>query len=298
MKRVDYKSIIKNKELRLKILDLLSFIPDPCMLKQQYRLKLGRKLNLKNPQRFTEKIQWYKLNYRNPIMTICSDKYNVREYIESKGLSNILNKLYAVYDDVDAIDLDSLPDKFVLKTTNGSGTNIFCRDKSDFSLKEAKKYLKEWLKRNNFSAGREWSYKNIKPKIIAEELLEDQNNQFDGINDYKFLCFNGEAKYIILDVDRFVDHKRNIYDVEWNFINVSTDKPNLNNSILKPDGLDEMLNIASTLAEDFPFVRVDLYWVNNRVYFGELTFYPWSGYVQFEPDEFDFVLGKQFKLPI
>lgn len=295
---MDYKSIIKNKELRLNILDLLSFIPDSCMLKLQYKLKLGRELNLINPQRFTEKIQWYKLNYRNPIMTICSDKYNVRDYIESKGLRNILNKLYAVYDDVDDIDLDSLPEKFVLKTTNGSGTNIFCKDKSNFLIDEAKITLNKWLRRDFFSYGREWSYKNIRPKIIAEELIEDQYNQFDGINDYKFLCFNGEAKYIILDVDRFVDHKRNIYDVEWNFINVSTDKPNLNNSVLKPDGLDEMLNIANTLAEDFPFVRVDLYWVNNRVYFGELTFYPWSGYVQFEPDEFDFILGEQFKLPV
>lgn len=293
---MDYKRIIKNKELRIKLLHLLGFIPDPWMLKLQYRIKLGRKLNLRDPQRYTEKLQWYKLNHRDPLMTKCSDKYNVRDYIVSKGLKNILTNLYAVYSDVDEINLDLLPNKFVLKTTNGSGTNIFCKDKSNFSLEKAKKSLNEWLKRDNYSSGREWSYKNINPKIIAEEFLEDENNRFGGINDYKFLCFNGKAKYIVFDVDRYIDHKRNIYDTKWNFIDVITDKPNLGDCVPRPDGLDEMLNIANTLAEDFPFVRVDLYWVNNKVYFGELTFYPWAGYVQFKPDEFDYKLGEEFPL--
>ncbi|MCZ8537253.1 carbonic anhydrase [Paenisporosarcina quisquiliarum] len=294
---MEYRNIIKNKELRFKILHALRFIPDTWMLKFQYKIKMGRKLNLNNPQRWTEKIQWYKVNYRTSLMTECADKYEVREYIKSKGLANILNKLYTVYESVEQVNLDSLPQKFVIKTTNGSGTNILCKDKSQLNLEEVKKSLENWLNRDNYAVGREWSYKNLVPKIIVEEFLEDKNNSFDGINDYKFICFNGKIDYIVFDVDRHIGHKRNIYDAEWNFINVHTDYPNFGDCVPKPEGLDEMLRVAKILAEDFPFVRVDLYWVNNQVYFGELTFYPWTGYVQFHPDEFDYKLGEKFILP-
>ena len=145
--------------------------------------------------------------------------------------------------------------------------------------------------------GREWSYKNIVPRIIAEELIEDENNQFSGINDYKFICFNGEPKYIVLDVDRYKNHKRNFYDLSWNFLDVSSDLPNFGDCVPIPDCLNQMLTIASTLSENFPGMRVDLYCVNGKIYFGELTFYPWSGYVNFNPDEFDFILGNEFILP-
>lgn len=295
---MDYRKIIKNKETRFKILHYLSFIPDSWMIRFQYKMKMGRKLNLKNPQRYTEKLQWYKIYYRTPLMTQCADKYNVREYIKSKGLESTLNKLYDVYDRVDEINLDLLPQKFVMKTTNGSGTNILCNDKSQLNIDDIKQSLNDWMNRDNYSVGREWSYKGVVPRIIVEEYLEDENNPFDGINDYKFICFNGEAKYIVLDVDRQIEHKRNIYDADWNFIDVSTDHPNFGDCVPEPEGFEEMLKVANILAEDFPFVRVDLYWVNEKVYFGELTFYPWTGYVQFDPDEFDFELGKQFKLPI
>ncbi|WHY00418.1 ATP-grasp fold amidoligase family protein [Neobacillus sp. DY30] len=294
---MDYRKIIKNKEMRFKLLHYLRFIPDPWMLKLQYKMKMGRKLNIKNPQRWTEKLQWYKIYYRTPLMTKCADKYEVRDYIKSKGLEGILNKLYASYNSTDEINLDILPQKFVIKTTNGSGTNILCKDKSQLQLDIVKHSLNDWMDRDNFSVGREWSYKDIVPKIIVEEYLEDESNSFDGINDYKFICFNGKAKYIVFDVDRHIDHKRNIYDTEWNFIDVNTDYPNFGDSASRPDGLDEMLRVANILAEDFPFVRVDLYWVNGKVYFGELTFYPWTGYVQFDPDQFDFILGEQFGLP-
>lgn len=294
---LDYKKVIKNKEIRFEILHFLRFVPDPLMLKLQYKIKMGRKLNLKKPQRWTEKLQWYKIYYRTSLMTQCADKYKVRDYIVSKGLEGILVKLYALYNNIDEINLDSLPQKFVLKTTNGSGTNILCKDKSQLQLDEVKQSLNNWLDRDNYSAGREWSYKNISPKIIVEEYLEDKTNPFDGINDYKFLCFNGNAKYIILDVNRHTNHKRNIYNTDWNFIDVNTDYPNLRDSVPRPDGLEEMLKVANMLSEDFPFVRVDLYWVNGKVYFGELTFYPWTGYVQFDPDQFDYMLGEEFILP-
>ena len=294
---MNYKKIIKSQEMRFKILNFLSFIPDKQMIKLQYKIKTGRKLNLKNPQRYSEKLQWYKLYYRDPLMTKCADKYSVREYIRSKGLDDILNKLYAVYDKVEEVNFNGLPDKFVMKTTNGSGTNILCKDKLKLSVDEMKKSLKNWMNRDCFAAGREWAYKDIVPRIIVEEYLEDKINPYDGLNDYKFICFNGEAKYIILDIDRYSAHKRNFYNTNWKYINVSSDCPNFGDCVSKPEGLDEMLCVANILAKDFPFVRVDLYWVNGKVYFGELTFYPWTGYVTFEPDEFDYILGEKFRLP-
>ncbi|TDQ38648.1 teichuronopeptide biosynthesis TupA-like protein [Aureibacillus halotolerans] len=230
-------------------------------------------------------------------MTQCADKYEVRNYIKSKGLENILVELYAVYDNSEEINLDSLPHKFVMKTTNGSGTNILCKNKSLIQIDKLKRSLNTWMVRDYYSLGREWSYKNITPKIVVEEYLEDESNIYEGINDYKFICFNGKAKYIVLDVDRQISHKRNIYDTNWNLIDVSTDYPNFGDVIPMPDHLNEMLAIADELSKDFPFVRVDLYYVNGKVYFGELTFYPWTGYVQFKPDKFDFILGEQFELP-
>ena len=158
--------------------------------------------------------------------------------------------------------------------------------------------MERWLKRNIYAAGREWCYKHIRPRIVVEELLEEQsNNKDNGINDYKFLCFYGEPKYVVLIVDRFNNSVKNIYDEHWNFINVSIDHYNNANCFPKPEGFFEMYEIAKTLSRDFPFVRVDLYYVKGKVYFGELTFYPWAGYVQFNPDVFDFVLGKDFILP-
>src|SRR5699024_7133094 len=154
----------------------------------------------------------------------------------------------------------------------------------------------KWLKRDYYAAGREWSYKHITPKIIVEELLEDKTTSFDGINDYKFLCFNGNPEYIILDIDRQSDHKRIIYDSEWHYLNIKTDKDNVGDKVEKPKKLDEMISIAKILSEDFPFVRVDLYSVNNKIYFGELTFYPWTGYVKFNPDSTDFEIGNKFEI--
>lgn len=294
-----YKKMIITQETRLNILKKLRFIPDEMMIRLQYKIKLGRSLNLKKPKRFTEKLQWYKLYYRNELLTIGSDKYKVREYVESKGLGNILTKLYNVYSSPEEIDLNELPNKFVMKTNNGSGTNYFCSNKNEFNFDKVQEELSTWLNRNMFAAGREWSYKNIEPKIIVEELLEEKNEieNIDGINDYKFLCFNGNPEYIIFDTDRFSDHKRNIYDLNWNLLDISTDKKNINKNIPKPEGLNDLIEVAEILSEEFPFVRVDLYYVNEKVYFGELTFYPWTGYVQFNPDNFDFILGNKFALP-
>ena len=294
---MDYKKIIKNQETRFTLLNLVKFVPDKIMLKIQYRIKLNRKLNLKNPERYSEKAQWYKINYRDPLMTKCADKFSVREYIESKGLQDILVELYGVYNDPNSINLNQLPDKFIVKTTNGSGTNYICTNKNDFDLQKVKQKLNHWMNRNIFSASREWAYKNIESKIIIEELIEDNENEFSGINDYKIFCFNGKAEYIVVDVDRDISHKRNIYTRDWDYINTSTDYPKIEKNVEKPEGLDRMIEIAEKLAQDFPHVRVDLYWVNNKIYFGELTFYPWTGYIYFSEDQFDYILGEKFVLP-
>lgn len=291
---MNYKKIIKNQSLRFKILKFLSFMPDKTMVKLQYKIKTKRKLNLKKPERYTEKIQWYKLNYRNPIIKQCVDKYAVREYVKKKGLENILNKLYAVYDNVEDFNFELLPQKFVVKTTNSSGTNVFCKNKDNIRKEDIIEKLNGFLKTKDIHAGREWAYYGIKTKIIVEEFLEDDNDE--GIADYKFLCFNGNPEYIVYDVDRFKNHKRNFYDIDWNYLDVSSDCPNFGNTVERPEKLEEMIKIAQILSEDFPAVRVDLYCVKNKVYFGELTFYPWSGYVDFQPDEFDFTLGKKFEI--
>lgn len=292
-----YKKIFKSQKFRFKILKILRFVPDKLMISMQYRIKLGRKINFNNPKRYTEKLQWYKLYYRTEKMSVCADKYRVREYLEEKGLSDIACTLYGCYENPQEIDFNKLPKKFVLKTTNGSSTNILCKDKEILDIAETKKKLDEWIKCPFYELGREWAYKNVKPRIIAEEFLEDNENSFVGINDYKFICFNGKVHYVVFDCDRFKDHKRAIYDREWNYINVSTDCGKVEDIIPIPEGFLKMRDIAEQLAEDFPCVRVDLYWVNKKVYFGEMTFYPWTGYVQFDPDKFDFELGDKFILP-
>ena len=291
-----YKKFIP-KKIRFSILRLLKFVPDKQMIIFQYYVKLKRKPNLDNPQRYTEKIQWYKLNYRNNEMPICVDKYRVREYLHRKGLDDILVKLYAVYDKAEDIAIEDLPEKFILKTTNGSGTNIICRDKSKFDEHMLKEQVAVFLKQSSASAGREWAYSRVQPKIIIEELLEDPSIPDGSLNDYKFLCFNGKPEYIVLDVDRFTNHKRNIYDTQWNNLHITSDCPCADDSYPPPENLSKMLHIAEQLCKDFPAVRVDLYSVDAKVYFGELTFFPWSGYVQYTPDSFDYEMGEKFILP-
>jgi len=294
---MDYKKIFKTPEVRGKILGLTCFVPDVMMLKLQYWIKTGRRLNIKNPKRFTEKLQWYKLHYKNPRMRQCVDKYAVRDYVKAKGLDKTLVKLYAKYRCVEDVEWQSLPDQFVLKTTNGGGglNVVVCQDKSKLDTDNIKKKLvcKEYKPR---TGGREWAYYNIKPQIIIEELLIDSNNPEAGINDYKFFCYSGKAKYIVVDVDRYTEHKRNIYDTNWNRMNVTSDCPGAEIEIEKPENFEEMIRVAEQLSDEFPYVRVDLYNINGHIYFGELTFYPWSGYVQYSPDEWDFIFGEDFSL--
>lgn len=296
---MNYKKIIKNQDTRFLILKILGWVPDKLMLAAQYRLKLGRYLNIKNPQRFTEKIQHYKMFYRNPEMLECTDKYLVRKYVESRIGETYLNKLLGVYKNADDINFNELPPRFVIKTTDGGGGDnvLICRNKDVFDISKAISLLRKWKNRNLDKVTREWAYNGARESlIIIEEYLEDLSNVDTSIDDYKFFCFNGKVHYVVVDVDRYSGHKRNFYDIDWNKIDIASDCPNFNYEKKRPINYEEMLQIAGKLSNGFPFVRVDLYNIQGRIIFGELTFYPWSGCVQFSPDEFDFELGAKFNI--
>lgn len=292
---MDYKKIFKTPEAREAALNIVRFIPDKLMLRIQYWIKLGRIMHLKNPERFTEKLQWYKLNYKNPIMSKCVDKYTVREYIKEKNLEEILVKLYAKYNSIDEVEWDKLPSQFVIKTTNGGGgANVaVCKDKAKLDIEPLKRSLKAKTIKSR-TGGREWAYYGLKPGIVVEELLVNRERPEAGIDDYKFFCYSGKAKYVVVDIDRYIGHKRNFYDMEWNNLHVTSDCPACDREIPKPENLEAMVEVAEKLSEGFPFVRVDLYNVGGKIYFGELTFYPWSAYVQFVPDSFDYKFGEDF----
>ncbi len=290
-----YKKIIKSAAVRRFILNSMRFVPDSLMLKIQYRVKLRRSLNLKNPQRFTEKLQWYKLNYRNPVMHQCVDKYLVRDYVKSKGLENILVPLIGKFDTINDVDFNKLPNSFVIKTTHGGGgvNVVVCQDKSKLDFNELKEKLSfPAHKVKSRTMGREWAYYGLQPGIVVEELLVNKENPAAGVSDYKIFCYNGNPEYLVVDVDRYIGHKRNFYKADWTCLDVSSDCPQTDREIPKPENFEGMLEIARTLSKDFPFVRVDLYNIDGKIYFGELTFYPWSGYVQYTPDEMDFELGR------
>lgn len=299
---MNYKIFFKSRDLRIKILSLLNWIPDRIMISLQYRIHTGRKLNLKDPQRFTEKLQLYKLKFRNPDMLKCTDKYEVRDYVEKKGFKDILIPLFGIYDNASQIDFDKLPDQFVAKTTDGGGGNqvYLCRNKKDLKKDEFFNILNKWMKdpKPKKSAGREWAYENGYPRrILIEEFLSD--NKHKDIQDYKFWCFNGKPKFCQVIGNRSSNETIDFFDMEWNhlpFVGLNPACKNEHRSIEKPNNFDEMKQIASKLSANFPFVRVDLYNTGKKQYFGELTFYPASGYGKFTPDEWDNRLGELFSL--
>ena len=277
---MNYKRIIKSRQVRFAILRTLRWIPDSVMVRVQYRVKTGRWPQIKHPKRFTEKLQTYKLCYRNPLMTQCADKYDVRHYVEEKGMKNILIDLYGIYNKVDEIDLEQLPNSFVAKLTDGTGgQDVFIvEDKNKLDKDIFKSFFNERFGKKDVNPGREWSYRNIgSSRIIIERLLEEE----DGLIDYKFFCFNGEPHFLYVISGREMGQiaKLGIYDREFNKLPVYRCDELKDEKILeKPRNYDEMLRIARKLSEDFPHVRVDLYNINGKIYFGELTFYDGSGY--------------------
>lgn len=298
---INYKKIIMSRTLRLKILSALSFVPDKLMISVQYRIKTGHRLNLTNPVRFTEKLQWYKLNYRNPLMIQCVDKYDVRDYIKSKGLERILVPCYGVYDSVDSIDWDYLPNQFVMKDTLGDGGNavVVVTDKQSEDISCLKKKAASWLAIDSRrrSSGREWPYYNGKKhRIIIEQYLESDPSE-GGLIDYKIFCFNGKAVFLYVMSDREFGKGASlgIFDSDFNKINAyRADERPMKRIIQRPKMFDDMKCCAEELSKDFPEARVDFYEVAGELKFGEITFFDGSGYMTFVPDDFDITMGQKF----
>lgn len=271
-------------------------LKDAIFLKIRYKGYTGMRLNLKNPKRFNEKMQWLKLNNRNDAFTALADKYEVRKLISQQIGEQYLVPLIRIFNRPEEIKLEELPDQFVLKCTHDSGSTIICDDKNRFDIIAAKKYLSNRLKRNYFFEHREYQYKNIPPRIVCEELISTDTNTVP--EDYKIFCFSGNPQYIQVDLSRFEKHERIIYDANWKKqpFNIKYALNSLD--VKKPSGLSEMLTLASKLAKAIPtpFLRVDFYQSGEKIYFGELTFFEEGGYGLFYPDQYDFELGKLINL--
>lgn len=303
---MDYKKIIKSRKTRVALLKLLNWIPDKPMLYIQYYVKFGRVLNLRNPKRFTEKLQWYKLYYRNPLMTQCAGKNQVREYVKSKGYEYILNEQYGVFSNVNEINFDKLPNQFVIKATVGAAGQqvLVCTDKSKLDLEAVKKRLSSWVskhpERPHKNAGREWAYNNIKEELVVEKYINSSMCKH-GLLSYKIFCFHGKAEflYVIADIkDGFFDAGYGIYSTAFEKLPYNrVGETSLQLGEGKPENFEKMIEIAEQLSVGFPHVRVDLYNVNGKIIFGEMTFYNDSGYMKYDPDDFDYEVGKLFVLP-
>lgn len=275
----------------------LQLLTDKQFVKRQFREAYGRLPELVNPVTFDDKIQWYKLHYRRPIMTTLADKYGVRQYLIDRQLGHILNELHGVYDSFEEIPFETLPKAFVLKANHGSGWNVICKDKDQLDLRALRDQVKSWKDMSYYQLRREWAYKHIKPRIICERYLE--NEEFGELIDYKFYCYGGVPEVLWVCCGRFGPDgvKYDAFDMAWNQIPVFKGKPAAGLNLPKPPEFEAMRDIARQLAEGFPFIRVDLYCVQGRIYFGELTFYPDSGMVPFTPDHYNRVFGDFFKLP-
>lgn len=300
---MNYKAIIRNRTTRVKLMQLLNFLPDKLVISIQYRIKTGRWIDWKNPSRFTEKLQLYKIQSKgNLLMAQCADKYDVRQYVTDRGLEDILVPLVGrgVFITPEEIDWDQLPERFVLKDTLGSGGNavIVCTNKGAASKELIYQQCRKWVDCTYKHAGREHVYDNGKHRIIIEEYL-DTSSEEEGLVDYKFFCFNGVAKYLYVISCRTLGNgaEVGIYDLTFNllpYIRVDERKPS--HKVEKPVNYEQMIQVAEKLSIGFPEVRVDLFNVNGKIFFGEMTFFDGSGYMQYRPDEFDFELGSYFNL--
>lgn len=265
---------------------------DEAFLKMKYRLIMGTKLDLDNPKTFNEKLQWLKIYDRKPEYTMMVDKYAVREYIAEKLGEEYLIPLLGVWDDPDDIDFDALPDKFVLKCNHNSGLGMcICRDKSKLDIEKVKKELRKGLKQDYYLTGREWPYKNVKRKIIAEKYME--NHSEEDLVDYKFFCFNGSPKFLYVS-QGLAGHNAMIDFMSLNWekeVFTRDDYKSFDTVPSKPLNFDIMIEFSKILSENIPHVRVDFYEINNRIYFGELTFCTAAGFSALKPDEYNRIIG-------
>lgn len=280
-------------------LGIFNRMPDEQFLKLKYKYLFGSELHLDPPVTFNEKLNWLKLHDRNPKYTTMVDKYAAKQYVGNIiGEQHIIPTL-GVWDRFENIDFNALPDQFVLKCTHDSGGIVICKDKKKMDIDAARKKINKMLKRKFYYESREWPYKNVKPRIIAERYMVDESGI--ELKDYKFFCFDGVPKFMFVACDREnknEETKFNFYDMDFNLMPFTNGHPNApDGRITKPQAFDEMKKIAAKLSKDIKHVRVDLYDINGNIYFGELTFYHWSGMVPFDPPEWDVKLGQLLELP-
>lgn len=277
-------------------------LPDSLYLRLMFYFQTGKKLHLEHPKTFSEKMQWLKLNNRKPEYSMLVDKYAVKEYVAQKIGNQYIIPTLGIWNSPEEIAWDKLPDQFVLKTTNGGGSKgvIICKDKNSFNRELAIKSLKSATHRDIYRLWREWPYKNVKTRIIAEKYLEEENGATGGLADYKFFCFGGDPKYCQVISDRGRSMAIDFFDENWNHQPFHEPRryPFAAELPKKPACHDEMRALAAVLSEGFPFIRVDFYELNGTVYFGELTFFPTSGYGGFDPAEWDGTFGKLIDLNI
>jgi len=272
------------------------FISDKKLINKKFKKRLGRNVELRNPIYYNDKLQWLKLYWHDPVATTCADKYEVREFVKEKIGGKYLNDLLGVYENVYDINLNKLPSSFVLKGTHGSGYNIICENKNQMNWNKEFVKMRRWLRNNYYWPNREWVYKDIQPRIVCEKYLSDETG--NPPMDYKIFCFHGEPKLIQVDIDRFGSHKSNLYNIEWILQDVEIENLSDKNILIeKPATLNEMLDLSRKLSEDFPHVRVDFYNINDKVIFGELTFFHHGGFGKFNPPEFELQFGNYIKQP-
>lgn len=272
----------------------LSYLPKPLAHKIFYYANTNKLLNLKNPKDFNEKIQYLMVyKYRKKYGDL-ADKYLVRDFIKAKGYEKLLPKLYGVYDDAEKIDIEKLPSQFVLKTNHGSGGIFICKDKNTFDIDNTKKELNKLLKESFSKKCLEYHYDYIKPKIICEEYLKDK--QKTNPDDYKFYCYDGHVECMLLCTERETGLKLDYYDLNWNYLNYAKEEFRSHKKHKKPKNFKQMIDIAKDLSKGFAFVRVDLYEINGQIYFGELTFTPYAGVVNYNDQATLDYLGSLIKL--
>ncbi|MBD5290055.1 MAG: glycosyl transferase [Bacteroides sp.] len=280
------------------LLRLRPVLSDKIYLRILFYKFMGKRLNLSNPTTFNEKLQWLKLYDRKPIYSKYVDKDAVKEVVESKlGTNENIIPTLAKWENIEDIDFTNLPDRFVIKLTHDSGGVFIVHDKKTFDLDAIKDKLKKSLSRNFYDEFKEWPYKNVPPLIIAEQYIENADNPED-LNDYKFFCFNGEPKFFKIDFDRQTNHGANYYDLNWNRLPFGEVicPPNPNRQFSRPKNFDKMIEIARKLAEGTKFIRIDLYNIQGKILFGEMTFFPAAGLGKFTDEEWDIKIGNMIKL--
>ncbi len=270
---------------------ILCLLPDEQYLKMKYRISFGKKLNLDNPETFNEKLQWLKLHDRKDVYTAMVDKSKAKEYVASIIGEEYIIPTLDVYDRFDDIRFEKLPKQFVIKCTHDSGGLVIVKDKNKLDIDSAKNKINKCLRKNYYYHGREWPYKNVKPRIVVEKYMNSLGS--DSAIDYKFFCFNGKPEIVLACSDRFSEAglKETWFDSEWNLLPITEGGHDVDKNLQKPKKFKEMKKLAEKLAKDIAFVRIDFYEFDKKVYFGEITFFPASGFERFDPEEWNKKLG-------